>query len=55
MNIVKLAKVGKSVGTIATVTTGVPGLLVKLGVGLAISLVTDVVAKKLSKKIAEKI
>ena len=52
MNMMSLVKVGKTVGTVAGFS--VPGLLVKVGVGLAFSIVADIAAKKLAEKIERK-
>jgi len=49
MNMLSLAKVGKTVGTVAGFS--VPGLLVKVCVGLAVSIAADIAAKKLVEKI----
>ena len=52
MNMMSLVKVGKTVGTVAGFS--VPGLLVKVGVGLAFSIAADITAKKLVEKIEGK-
>ena len=53
MNMLSLAKVGKTVGTVAG-STSLPGVLVKVGVGLAFSIVADIAAKKIAEKIETK-
>ena len=49
MNMMSLVKVGKTVGKVAGFS--VPGLLVKVDVGLAFSIAADIAAKKLTEKI----
>ena len=53
MNMMSLVKVGKTVGSVAG-SASLPGLLVKVGVGLAFSIVADKAAKKLVEKIERK-
>ena len=49
MNMMSLVKVGKTVGTVAGFS--VPGLLVKVGVSIAVSIVADLAAKKIAETI----